>query len=131
MQKFPKIEVLLTVLMTLFFLGLGFGHSPAFADCCSKEKEQVTTKVVTAKTCCLPSACCCEPAPSKAPVKETQSLAGFYNLRREVSSSTAGLTSTNFISGIDVQNKNTSGLLVLETGLVRSKLFILYRSLLI
>ncbi|MDX2107667.1 MAG: hypothetical protein SFY67_14800 [Candidatus Melainabacteria bacterium] len=129
MQKFPKIEVFLTVLVTLFFLGVGFGHSPAFADCCSKEKEQVTTKVVVENSCCLPSACCCKPA--NGPVKETQSLAGFYNLRREISTSTAGLASSNILSCIDVQDKNLKGILALEAGPVRSKLFILYRSLLI
>lgn len=129
MRNFPKIEVFLTVLLTLFFLGLGFGHSPALADCCSDEKEQTITKVVIENSCCLPSACCCEPA--KAPAKETQSLLGFYNLRREFSTSTTGVTGTFATACIDAQNRTKNGFLALRAEPVRSKLFILFRSLLI
>lgn len=129
MRNFPKIEVFLTVLLTLFFLGLGFGHSPALADCCSDEKEQTITKVVIENSCCLPSACCCEPA--KAPAKETQSLLGFYNLRREFSTSTTGITAPFANACIDAPYKSQKGFLALQAEPVRSKLFILYRSLLI
>lgn len=129
MRNLPKIDVLLTVALSLLFVGLGFGYSPALADCCTKEPVQTTTKVVIEKTCCLPEACCCEPA--KAPVEKTETVASFYNLRREVSTSTVGLSATSSSTTIDDQRKSKSDFLVVKPEPVRAKLFILFRSLLI
>jgi len=126
MRKIPTFEVFLTLTLTLFCLGLGFNFSPASADCCSKEKA---VKVVSQSSCCKPKACCC--APTEAPIKETQSLAGFYNLRREFSTSTVGLAAAVASCDISAQSLSLKDFLVVKPEPTRSKLFILYRSLLI
>lgn len=129
MRNFPKIEFFLTVALTLFCVGLQFGYSPALADCCSKNSVHTTTKVVSEKSCCLPKACCCKPA--EAPVKKTESVAGFYNLRREFSTSTTGLAAVSSSICIDAQSESQKDFLVVKPEPVRAKLFILFRSLLI
>ena len=129
MRKSPKIQVLLTVALTLFVIGLGFGYSPAVADCCTEDSVQTTTKVVIEKSCCLPDACCCKPA--EAPVEKAETVACFYNLRREFSTSTIGLTVASGSNRIDAQSESRKNFLVVKSEPIRSKLFILYRSLLI
>lgn len=129
MRNLPKIDVLLTTALTLLFVGLGFGYSPALADCCAKEPVQTTTKVSIKKTCCLPEACCCEPA--QAPVEKNETVASFYNLRREFSTSTVGLAPASSSTTVDAQSESKRNFLVVKPEPVRAKLFILYRSLLI
>lgn len=120
MKRLPKIEIFLTLLLTLFCIGL----TPVSADCCKPAK----TNTNVARSCCRPDSCCCRPV--KAPLKVKQELTSQESTRRENIPFSVGLVST---PSSDKLNSDFSKKQIHMTATepVRSKLFLLYRALLI
>lgn len=121
MKRIPKIEIFLTFALVLFSLAL----SPLASVCC--KESSISTKA--SRSCCPPQNCCCKP--DKAPVKQKQSLASTNIERREFSPPSAGLAATAMAGKVDAAFESRQCLNSHTQAPTRSKLFLLYRSLLI